>query len=355
MAAQNLKDLSVAELEAWLAARGEPAYRARQVFHWLHRRAVCSFEVMTDLPASLRARLAAEASPGCAAVRRRLEDPRDGTVKLLLELADGQAVEAVGLRYRFGLTACVSTQVGCRMGCAFCASTVGGLVRHLTPGEMVEQVLAVGRDAGEGARVGRVVFMGIGEPLDNYEALVKALRLLHAPEGLGLSYRHLTVSTCGLVPEMRRLAGEGLPVNLAVSLHAPEDELRTRLVPVNRRYPLAEVLAAAGEYGERTGRRVTFEYALIAGVNDHPELARSLARRLAGVRGPRPHVNLIPLNPTGRGHQPSPPERVRAFRDVLARAGVAVTVRRALGSGIHAACGQLRRAAGAGRGGAGCG
>ncbi len=352
MSKQNLKDLSPAELADWFAARGEAPYRARQVFRWLHRRAACSFAEMTDLPVGLRERLEREATPGCARVARRQEDPHDGTVKLLLELEDGEAVETVRLRYRFGHTVCVSIQVGCRMGCVFCASTVGGLVRNLSAGEMVEQVLAAQRDLGGRGRVGRVVLMGIGEPLENYDAVVKFLRLLHEPAGLGLSYRRMTLSTCGLVPEIRRLAGEGMPSNLAVSLHAPEDELRSRLMPVNRRYPLADLLAACGEYARRTGRRVTFEYALISGVNDDPELARSLARRLEGLVC---HVNLIPLNPSGRGYVASPPERVAAFRAALERAGVPVTVRRELGTGIDAACGQLRRAARAGRGSGTCG
>lgn len=349
MAKQNLKDLSLAELEDWFAGLGEDRFRGRQVFRWLHRRAACSFAEMTDLPRELRQRLEGEATPGCALVLRRQEDPRDGTVKFLVGLEDGQAIEAVRLRYRFGFSVCVSTQAGCRMGCVFCASTVGGRARDLSPGEMVEEVLVAERDLGGRGHVSRVVLMGIGEPLENYAAVVKFLRLLHEPEGLGLSYRRMTLSTCGLVPGIRRLAGEGLPVTLAVSLHAPEDELRSRLMPVNRRYPLAELLPACEEYARRTGRRVTFEYALIDGVNDDPELARALARRLRGMSC---HVNLIPLNPSGRGLRGSPPERVEAFRAVLERAGVAVTVRRELGTGIDAACGQLRRAARA-RGGRG--
>lgn len=345
----DLKSMSVAEMEAAFAGFGAPPFRARQVFRWMHRRAACDFAEMTDLPGDLRARLSVEADLGCAVVVRRQEDPDDGTVKLLLRLGDGETVETVLLRYRFGHTVCISTQAGCRMGCAFCASTVGGLARNLTSGEMVEQVLAAVRElrARSGdpeARVSRVVLMGIGEPLENYDAVVKFLRLIHEPAGLALSYRHMTVSTCGLAPEVRRLAREGLPITLAVSLHAPNDELRGRLMPVNRRYPLGDLLPACAEYGERTGRRVTFEYALVEGVNDAPELARELARLLRGTLG---HVNLIPLNPSGRGLRGSPPERVEAFRGALERAGVAVTVRRELGTGIDAACGQLRRAAGA--------
>lgn len=343
----DLKSMTRAELRSFLERLGEPGYRADQVFRWLHARAVTSFAAMTDLPKELRARLEDEAVITELRVLERQEDAADGTVKFLLGLPDGEAVEAVILRYRHGITVCVSTQVGCRMGCLFCASTVGGLVRNLTAGEMVEEVLVAERHLrAEGSgRVSRVVLMGIGEPLENYDAVLRFIRLIHEPAGLGISYRHVTLSTCGLVPEMRRLAGEGLPITLAVSLHAPNDEVRARLMPVARRYPVTEVVAAGAEYAERTGRRVTFEYALVEGVNDLPELARELARLLRGVLC---HVNLIPLNPSGRGLRGSPPERVRAFKEALERFGIPVTVRRELGAGIDAACGQLRRRAAAG-------
>lgn len=344
----DLKEMGLAEMEAFFAILGEPRYRAEQVYRWLHQRAVLSFGEMTDLPKSLRDRLEASATIGRLEVAVRQADPEDGTTKLLLRLADGETVEAVLLRYDYGNTVCLSTQVGCQMGCAFCASTIGGLVRNLTAGEMVEQVLAAQRElrgqvGGASERVSRAVLMGIGEPLENYDAVVKFMRMMHEPVGMGMSYRHMTLSTCGLVPEIRRLARERLPVTLAVSLHAPNDELRSRLMPVNRRYPLAELLAACAEYTGLTGRRVTFEYVLIDGVNDLPELARELARVLHGMLC---HVNLIPLNPSGRGLSGSPPERVRVFHGVLERAGVPVTVRRELGVGIEAACGQLRRRGG---------
>ncbi len=333
-----LKEMDQAAMRSFLASLGEPAYRGDQLFRWLHRRAAASWEEMSDLPRALRERLAEVADLGVLPVRERLLDPGDGTLKLALELPEGDVIETVGLRYRHGLTACVSSQAGCRMGCAFCASTVGGLSRNLTAAEMVEQVLAVARSLGE--RVSRVVVMGMGEPLENYDNLVRFLRLIHEPEGLGIGYRRVTVSTCGLVPAMDRLAAEGLPVTLALSLHAPNDQVRRRLMPVARLHPLAEVLAAARRYAERTGRRVTCEYALVEGVNDLPELARELARV---CRGFPVHVNLIPLNPAGRGLTPSPPERVEEFRRILERSGVPVTVRRELGLGIAAACGQLRR------------
>ncbi len=340
----DIKSMSPEELRAFMRRLGEPEYRAGQVFRWLHSRGVTSFAAMTDLPKGLRARLEQEAVITELQVLERHVDPGDGTVKFLLSLADGEAVEAVLLRYRHGNAVCVSTQAGCRMGCVFCASTVGGVARNLTAGEMVEEVLVAQRHLWGQARgrVSHVVLMGIGEPLENYDNVLRFIRLIHEPSGLGISYRHVTLSTCGLVPEIRRLAGEGLPITLAVSLHAPNDELRTRLLPVARRYPIQELIAASSEYAERTGRRVTFEYALIDGVNDIPELARELARLLRGLLC---HVNLIPLNPSGRGLRGSPPGRVRAFKEVLERFGVPVTVRRELGAGIEAACGQLRRRA----------
>lgn len=336
----DLKEMGPDDTKVFCERLGEPAYRARQVFRWVHGRGAVDWAVMTDLPVALRERLARVATIGHTRVVERREDRRDGTVKLLLELSDGETVETVLLRHDYGNSACVSTQVGCRMGCAFCASTVGGLVRSLTAGEMVEQVLAVQRNLGPEERVSHVVLMGIGEPLENYDQVVRFLRLVHAPDGLGIGYRHVTLSTSGLVPGIRRLAGEGLPITLAVSLHAPNDELRTRLMPVNRHHPIHELLAACDEYAARTGRRVTFEYALIDGVNDLPELARELGRLL---RGRLCHVNLIPLNPSGRGLAGSSPERVRAFAGILRRYGVGTTVRRELGAGIDAACGQLRR------------
>lgn len=338
----DLKEMDQAQLRAFFQALGEPPFRAKQVFRWIHKRGVADWAAMTDLPRSLRERLAQTAVIGRARVLERREDRRDGTVKFLLELADGETVETVLLPHDYGRSVCVSTQVGCRMGCAFCASTVGGLVRQLTAGEMLEQVLTVQRDLGPDERVSHVVMMGIGEPLENYEQVVRFMRLLHDPDGMGISYRNMTVSTSGLVPGIKRLAREGLPVTLAVSLHAPNDDLRSRLMPVNRRFGIRELLAACDEYAEITGRRVTYEYALIDGINDLPELARELAGLL---KGRLCHVNLIPLNPSGRGLAGSPPEKVRRFAETLRRYGISTTVRREMGAGIEAACGQLRRLA----------
>lgn len=338
----DLKSILPGDLEAYFAALGEPPYRGRQVFHWLHGRGVRDFDEVTVLPRSLRERLAAEATAQVFPVVARQRDPHDGTVKYLFRLADGQTVETVLMTYRYGLSACVSSQVGCRMGCRFCASTVGGLLRNLEPGEMAEQVVALNRDLlPEGRRVARVVVMGMGEPLENLANVLQFLRLIHQPEGCAIGWRHMTVSTSGLVPGIDALAEEDLPITLAISLHAPTDELRSHLVPLNRRYPLQALLAACRRYFERTRRRLTFEYVMIDGVNDLPELARELARLLRGLPG---HVNLIPLNPVpGRGLDCSRPEAMRAFQRVLHDAGIPATVRRQLGTSIDAACGQLRR------------
>ncbi len=337
----DLKGLTLEETRAFMVGLGEPAFRGAQVFSWIHRRCASSFDEMTDLPTGLRARLAACARLTSLALLARTAGG-EGAVKYLFGAADGNSVEAVRMRYRHGTSACVSTQVGCKMGCAFCASGMGGFVRDLACGEIVDEVLKMEQDARrEGGRVSHVVLMGTGEPLDNYDASIKALRILNAPEGLNVGFRRMTVSTCGLVPGILRLAREGVPVTLSVSLHAPTDDLRTDLMPVNRRYPVSEVVRAASTYAEETGRRVTFEYALIAGVNDSELHANLLAALLRGMLA---HVNLIPLNPVeGTGYARPSRDRVVRFLAVLKRAGVPATVRRELGADIDAACGQLRR------------
>jgi 23S rRNA (adenine2503-C2)-methyltransferase len=306
---------------------------------WLWQKGVTAFTAMSDLPLEVRALLAARAAVRLPGILAKHADPSGDAVKYLLGLADGHAVEAVLLRYRYGLTLCLSTQVGCRMGCLFCASAAAGWVRHLTAGEMAGQVLTVRRDAGEEIR--RLVLMGIGEPLDNYEATRRFLLMATSPRGLAISPRRITVSTCGLVPRIYDLAREGPRVTLAVSLHAPDDRLRDLLVPVNRRYPLRELIAACRAYAATTGRRVTFAYALAAGVNDSPAQARRLA---ALIRGTLCQVNLIPLNRVeGKDFVPPTPGRVATFRRILEQEGVSVTVRRRLGTPVNAACGQLRR------------
>jgi len=331
-----LVGLGRAELEALTVELGEPAYRGRQLARWLYERGARSFEEMTDLPAAFRARLAEAAELGRAQVERR-QEARDGTVKLLLRLADGKEIETVVLPYSDRTSVCISSQVGCPVGCVFCATATLGFGRNRTAGERVDEVLTA-REHAPGGKVTHVVVMGMGEPMLNYPHLVRAFRLLH--EEVGLSYRHLTVSTAGHVPGIRRLAGEGLPVTLALSLHAPNDELRARLIPMSRKWGVEEVMGAVREYTERTGRRPTLEYLLLSGVNDDPEHARQLA---ALSRGTITHVNLIPWNPADtftRFEAPSP-ARVREFRRILEQEGVTVTQRMERGQDIDAACGQL--------------
>jgi 23S rRNA (adenine2503-C2)-methyltransferase len=337
---RELVGLTLDELEAVVVSLGEPRYRARQLAHWIYARAAASIEAMTDLPRSLRERLAQ--AVGLSRVRPIARSTsHDGlTTKLLLALGDGATVETVLMRYDDGRrTVCVSTQVGCGMGCTFCATGQAGLTRNLTAGEIVDQVLAVARACGE--RPTHVVFMGMGEPLANYEAVLRAVRLLNAPYGLRIGMRHITISTVGLVPQIRRLAQERLQLTLAVSLHAPDDTLRTQLVPINRRWPIADLLAASSEYAAVTGRRVTFEYVLMAGVNDRPDQARQVAALLAG-RGA--HLNLIPWNPVyGTQYRRPSIEAVHRFARVVRQGGISTTVRIDRGVEIDAACGQLRR------------
>ena len=345
--------MNTAELCALAQQAGEPAYRGQQIARWLYHRGARTIGDMTDLPKPLRAKLEEQYQVGRSPVAAR-QRSRDGTVKLLLGLADengagGQTVETVGLPYPRYLSCCVSTQVGCPVRCAFCATGMSGYTRNLTAGEIVDQVLTVQETAAESPapipgrnsidRVSHVVFMGMGEPLMNYDATVKAVRLLNSEAGIGM--RHLTVSTVGYVPGIRRLAQEGLQLTLAVSLHAPNDHLRQQLIPTMTRWSLDEILDACRAYFQRTGRRLTFEYCLLAGVNDGVPEARELARRLRGLNC---HVNLIPYNPVGKlGFAAPSPLGVRAFREVLERAGIVVTQRAQKGSDIDAACGQLRR------------
>lgn len=331
-----LTGLTRPELLALAERLGQPAYRGRQLAQWLYARGARSFDEMTDLPAALRARLAEEAVTGRSEILLRQES-RDGTVKLLLRYADGKEIETVVLPYADRTSVCISSQVGCPVGCVFCATATMGFARNLTAGEMVDQVLTA-REQAPGGRLTHVVVMGMGEPLLNYENLVQALRLMH--EEMGLSYRHLTVSTSGHVPGIRRLAEEGLPVTLALSLHAPNDPLRSSLIPLSRKWGVDAVMEAVRDYTEKTGRRVTLEYLLLARVNDEEEHARELGRL---VRGMISHVNLIPWNPAetfSRFDAPSH-NRIRRFREVLEGCGVTVTQRVERGQDIAAACGQL--------------
>ena len=339
------QDLAPAELEALLAELGQPRYRARQVFHWLHARGATRWDQMTDLPAALRLELAErlDLAPGTVVADQRSVD---GTRKLLIRLCDGQTIEAVGIPTDQGrLTVCVSTQAGCALACGFCATGEMGLARNLTPGEVVSQVYQFDTPHArpDERLVTNVVFMGMGEPLHAYDTTVRAVRLLADPGGLGLSPRRVTISTSGLAPQMRRLAGEGLDVRLAVSLHAPNDAVRSSLMPINRRYPMREVLAAARDFAAETDRRVSFEYVMLAGINDASDHAVELARVLrAALPKPLLHVNLIPYNPTAAGFQGSSAEAIRRFAETLQTAGVRVTVRASRGRDIDAACGQLK-------------
>lgn len=337
----QLKGVSPAELKELFQTWGQPAYRAVQVMEWMYQRTAASFEDMTNLPKDLRDRLEATCSLTAVTLETRQESG-DGTTKYLFGLADGQAVESVLMPHDYGNSVCVSSQVGCRMGCVFCASTLGGVARNCSVGEMIDQVVFIQRELkARGDRVSSVVLMGSGEPMENYESMVAFIRLLGDPKGLGIGLRHITVSTCGIVPGIKRLAQENLPITLAVSLHAPTDELRSRMLPVNRRYPIAGLLEASREYASETGRRLTFEYILIRGLNDSRQDAEELARRLKGQLA---HVNLIPANPVSeRGIERTPAEHVETFARVLEERGIPVTVRREMGSDIDAACGQLRR------------
>jgi 23S rRNA (adenine2503-C2)-methyltransferase len=328
------------ELATAMSEAGWPRFRGRQLFQAWWRRGVRDYQDLTVWPRELRA-WAAEHWPLERLTVVSEERATDGTTKSLVRLPDGELVETVLLPHVYGWSVCVSTQVGCAMGCGFCASGLLGKRRNLTAGEILEQVFLADRVlAQRGQRISRVDLMGIGEPLDNYRHTVQFLRLVHHPMGLGLSYRHLTVSTSGLVPRILKLAEEGLPVTLAVSLHAPNDSVRTRLMPVNRAFPLAKLIPACETYWERTRRRITYEYLLIDNVNDSPHLARELVELIGHFPC---HVNLIPWNPVPEHpFQPSPPSRVREFQRIVEAAGISCTVRRELGQEIEAACGQLR-------------
>ena len=334
----NLKSLTREEIGDILKELGQPAFRAGQIFTWLHK-GVRSYEEMTNLPKNLR-QLLAEKYPICPPrVVRRQESSRDGTIKYLWELSDGNCVETVLMRYRYGNTVCISTEVGCPMGCAFCASTLGGLVRRLEPFEMLDQVLFTQVDSG--LPVSHIVLMGIGEPLDNFDNVMRFLELVNSPEGMNISMRHISLSTCGLVPRIDELAKRKLQLTLSVSLHAPNDQIRSTIMPVNRAYPMDELLAACRRYYDATSRRISFEYAMINGVNDRESDAQELLRRLKGLPA---HFNLIPLNHVEESPlKPSTKAAVARFQQILEDGGIPTTVRRTLGGDIDASCGQLRR------------
>ena len=334
----HLKTMTQAELAQVLKELGQPAFRAKQVYTWLHK-GVRSYEQMSNLPKALRDTLAEKYPLRIPQVVRKQESQKDGTIKYLWQLSDGNCVETVLMRYHYGNTVCISTEVGCKMGCAFCASTLGGLVRKLEPFEMLDQVLFTQVDSG--LPISHIVLMGIGEPLDNYDNVLRFLHLVNRADGMNIPMRHISLSTCGLVPGIDRLAQEKLQLTLSVSLHAPTDEIRNTIMPVNKAYPTEELLAACRRYYDITGRRISFEYAMINGVNDTPEAAYTLLKRLKGLPA---HMNLIPLNHVEESPlKPSTRQAVQQFQKILEDGGVPATVRRTLGSDIDASCGQLRR------------
>ena len=334
----NLKSMTQSEIGAVFQELGLPAFRAKQVYSWLHK-GVRSYDEMTNLPKSLRDVLSEKYPIHPPKVVRKQESAKDGTIKYLWQLQDGNCVETVLMRYRYGSTVCISTEVGCGMGCAFCASTIGGLVRRLEPYEMLDEVLFTQVDSGQ--TVSHIVLMGIGEPLDNFDNVMRFLELVNSPEGMNISMRHISLSTCGLVPKIDALAQRKLQLSLAISLHGPNDEIRGRLMPVNRAYPMDQLLAACRRYYAATSRRIHFEYAMIDGVNDSEDNAKELLQRLKGLPA---HVNMIPLNHVEESPlKPSSRAAVAKFQKILEAGGVTATVRRTLGGDIDASCGQLRR------------
>ncbi len=335
---QHIKSMTLPELSQELKALGQPAFRAKQVYTWLHK-GVRSYDQMSNIPQSLRQALE-EQYPICPPeVVRRQESQKDGTIKYLWRLSDGNCVETVLMRYHYGNTVCISTEVGCRMGCAFCASTLGGLVRRLEPYEMLDQVLFTQVDSG--LPISHIVLMGIGEPLDNFDNVMRFLELVNSADGMNISMRHISLSTCGLVPMIRKLARMKLQITLTVSLHAPNDAVRDTIMPVNKAYPVAELIEACREYYEITKRRISFEYAMIDGINDREEDAYQLLKQLKGLPA---HMNLIPLNHVEESPlKPSSRTAVLKFQKILEDGGIPATVRRTLGGDIDASCGQLRR------------
>ena len=334
----QLKSMTLPEIGQVMKDMGQPAFRGKQVFTWLHS-GVRSYEQMTNLPKALRDVLAEKYPLYAPKVVRKQESKKDGTIKYLWELSDGNCVETVLMRYHYGNTVCISTEVGCRMGCAFCASTLGGLVRKLEPFEMLDQVLFTQIESG--LPISHIVLMGIGEPLDNFDNVMRFLELVNSPEGMHISMRHISLSTCGLVPGIDKLAQKKLQLTLSISLHAPTDEIRDTIMPVNKAYPSEELITACRRYYEKTGRRISFEYAMINGVNDTPEAAKILLKRLKGLPA---HMNLIPLNHVEESPlKPSTRQAVQQFQKLLEDGGIPATVRRTLGSDIDASCGQLRR------------
>lgn len=334
---KNILDMNIEEIEQELLAIDEKKYRAKQIFIWLYRGAD-NFDKMTDLSKDLIKKLK-ENYIIKSIETSNFQKSKDGTIKYLFKLNDGYAIESVLMKYNYGNTACVSSQVGCKMGCNFCASAKIGFIRNLTPGEIVGQILEIQKQSNE--KISNIVFMGIGEPLDNYDNVIKAIRLLNNPKGLNIGARHISISTCGLVDNIRKISNENIQCNICISLHSSKNNVRSSMMPINKKYPIEELIEVCKEYISRTHRRVTFEYALIENVNDSREDALHLARLLKGMLC---HVNLIPINKIKDGiYEKSNIDKILAFRDTLNEKGIVATVRRELGSDIDAACGQLVR------------
>ena len=334
----DLKDLTFEELGELLSGIGEPKFRTKQIFAWLHR-GVTSFDEMTDISKKTREKLAELSFVSTLEIEEKYVSRLDKTTKYLFRLPDGNCIESVVMYYKHGISICISSQVGCRMGCRFCASTIGGLYRSLTAGEILNQGIFAQKDIGE--RISNIVMMGIGEPLDNYDNVVKFLHNVNHPEGLNIGYRHISLSTCGLVDKIYRLAEENLPITLSVSLHAPNNEIRDEIMPVNHKFRIEELIKACRDYIKTTTRRISFEYSLISGVNDSVENAKELAALLKGMLC---HVNLIPVNQVKeRGFHKGTRAEIEKFQNTLVSLGINATVRRELGSDISASCGQLRK------------
>lgn len=338
MAQIDILSLGYDELLEEILLMGEPKFRAKQIFSWLHEKKVTSFSEMTTLSLQLRERLKEKFCLNRLKIAKRLASSIDDTVKYLYQLPDGNYVETVWMEYHHGVSVCLSTQVGCRMGCKFCASTIAGFVRNLTPGEILLQIYEAERDMGK--NIDSIVLMGIGEPLDNYDNVISFLKILSNPKGRGMSLRHVTISTCGIVPRIYDLAKDASGITLSISLHSPLDGKRSEIMPINRRYNISQLLAAANSFFKETGRRITFEYAVIEDVNS----AEKDAAELAGIlKGMQCHVNLIPVNPIAERNFHGSRKTANKFMDILSKYGINATVRRTLGSDIEAACGQLRR------------
>ena len=336
----GISSYTLEKLTGFVTGLGQPAFRAKQLFSWLHEKRVQEFSAMTNLPKGLLQQLEQQCTIEVLRPLRK-QCAKDGTVKYLFGLADGNSIETVLMRYSYGNSVCVSTQVGCRMGCRFCASTQGGRVRNLTAGEIAGEIYAVMADTGE--RVSHIVLMGIGEPLDNFDNVMDFLSIISCPQGVNIGMRNISLSTCGLVPMMEKLAQKKLGLTLSVSLHAPTNGMRSSMMPVNDAYPLEELIPACRAYQKATGRRISFEYSIARGVNDSEQTARKLAKLIEGMGA---HVNLIPINPVdGSPYSAADAANVRRFQNTLLSLGVNATVRRRLGTEISAACGQLRREA----------